>query len=913
MVKKHNLNYIKIPLDFLDCPTKSEIDKILNFINNLKNRIYIHCSRGIDRTGMVIAAYRIKMDGWSVDEAIKEWEQQGPILFPHWKECLRNYYKRVFPYPQIIKSLEITPIKDKYYVGDIITAEFTITNKGESAILFDVLTVGGRIDDVCPDNKCPDFDWETDLKLLPGQTYTYKGNLKLEKPGNYHFFTAYATKDGRWNTTIPTASKDISNVKDIIVVSDRLGCKKSSEMDRGLGLDFTKWGWKNPLDPEYMYISSFGTFLDKNYAKIPIKLEKETKTITLKHLGVDLLGKSNQCIPADKPVYSICKGKIEYKLNTNNNIPDVFHSMMVVKCDNGPTIIYGHIKDPSEKTKIKEIGDNVEEGDQIAVIGKITNLKAWQCSHLHLGLNSNNKYFFDEVENRGWGIVPDYIEENYIKNGKILKEEDIKAKGWVDPILYFCEHQKQTLKESKIGIATALVIDQSGSMGEDKKLQKAQEAAKCYIDSVPEEEWISIAGFSSSGQSIVELLPIKTGKERLKQGIFSLSPSGNTNIGAGLETGLNQLFPANQEPREPIIILLSDGMHNTGQLWPSVEKCKEKKVKVYTVAFGRDADQVTLRKIAEQTSGSYHPAGLKNISHIYHKVNNQIKKNSNLFNCNDFLKPGQTLNYKVQVGPDIKQLTFFSNWQGSEVRMIITDPSGKKIIPEQFPNKYKKEGTYNIFEIESQPGIWQLEVQGFGFPPQGEQINISVSGKSDVYTNVLTFQPEYSKGQKVVLAVEIAEVLNNEKIPLKDVEVKADIQRPSTKIYQMIKSGRIDLMTLLQELALRRTNITLFDDGFHNDYQARDGIFGNIIDKIDTNGSYLINFSIKARDSKGKLIERNILETFQVGPIEKNELTVSDILNLFLSPGHAPKQGSHKKDLNDEIKRAFGEIFKRRK
>jgi len=121
--------------------------------------------------------------------------------------------------PTITSSLQITPKKDKYQVGDILTAEFTIANKGNAPITFNVLTVGGRVNDICPNDKCPDFTWKTNVTLRPDEVYHYKGKLKLESPGNYHFFTTYRTKDGQWNTSIPTISADVSNTKSILVES----------------------------------------------------------------------------------------------------------------------------------------------------------------------------------------------------------------------------------------------------------------------------------------------------------------------------------------------------------------------------------------------------------------------------------------------------------------------------------------------------------------------------------------------------------------------------------------------------------------------------------------------------------------------------------------------------------------------
>jgi len=116
--------------------------------------------------------------------------------------------------PQIISSLRILE-PPPYRVGQTITGEFSIKNIGTAPVTFDVLTIGGRLNSVCPEEKCPDFTWKENITLHPGEVYHYKGKLTLEAPGNYHFFTAYRTKDG-WNTAIPTA-QGVTNTVDIKV------------------------------------------------------------------------------------------------------------------------------------------------------------------------------------------------------------------------------------------------------------------------------------------------------------------------------------------------------------------------------------------------------------------------------------------------------------------------------------------------------------------------------------------------------------------------------------------------------------------------------------------------------------------------------------------------------------------------
>ena len=115
---------------------------------------------------------------------------------------------------QIISYLRILE-PSPYKVGGTITAEFSIKNIGTAPITFDVLTVGGRVNDTCPQDICPDFTWKENITLQSNGIYPYKGKLRLEASGNYHFFTAYRTKEG-WNTAIPTAI-GATNTKDIFV------------------------------------------------------------------------------------------------------------------------------------------------------------------------------------------------------------------------------------------------------------------------------------------------------------------------------------------------------------------------------------------------------------------------------------------------------------------------------------------------------------------------------------------------------------------------------------------------------------------------------------------------------------------------------------------------------------------------
>lgn len=76
-----NMGFINAPLDSLDPITVDEdkiIDSTLDFMHNKANQpLYVHCEHGHDRTGLIIALYKVKYEGMSVQNAYNEWVKLG--------------------------------------------------------------------------------------------------------------------------------------------------------------------------------------------------------------------------------------------------------------------------------------------------------------------------------------------------------------------------------------------------------------------------------------------------------------------------------------------------------------------------------------------------------------------------------------------------------------------------------------------------------------------------------------------------------------------------------------------------------------------------------------------------------------------------------------------------------------------
>ena len=65
VVTSLGMQYVNVPMTGLTPPTEAEITKILALLEDgTAGAVFVHCIRGADRTGAVIAAYRIDHDHW---------------------------------------------------------------------------------------------------------------------------------------------------------------------------------------------------------------------------------------------------------------------------------------------------------------------------------------------------------------------------------------------------------------------------------------------------------------------------------------------------------------------------------------------------------------------------------------------------------------------------------------------------------------------------------------------------------------------------------------------------------------------------------------------------------------------------------------------------------------------------------
>jgi Ca-activated chloride channel family protein len=200
------------------------------------------------------------------------------------------------------------------------------------------------------------------------------------------------------------------------------------------------------------------------------------------------------------------------------------------------------------------------------------------------------------------------------------------------------------------GIDIVLSMDLSGSMlAEDFKpnrIEAARAEALRFVDQRPTDR-IGLVIFA--GESFT-MCPITIDHNVLKEQISQLRNgmiTDGTSIGMGLATAVDRLRYS--KGKSKVVILMTDGVNNTGKIDPStaLEIAKAFKVRIYTIGIGTigqalmpqqtpfgiqktmmpvEIDEPLLRKMASETGGKYFRAtGNKSLEDIYNDIDKMEK------------------------------------------------------------------------------------------------------------------------------------------------------------------------------------------------------------------------------------------------------------------------------------------------
>ena len=92
------MEFVSMPLNYWTYPSEKEVREFFEILDESAHHpVFVHCKHGADRTGLMVAFYRMVKEGWSVDEAYHEMKSLGfhRIKMHHFKWALYRFAARL--------------------------------------------------------------------------------------------------------------------------------------------------------------------------------------------------------------------------------------------------------------------------------------------------------------------------------------------------------------------------------------------------------------------------------------------------------------------------------------------------------------------------------------------------------------------------------------------------------------------------------------------------------------------------------------------------------------------------------------------------------------------------------------------------------------------------------------------------
>jgi Ca-activated chloride channel family protein len=187
---------------------------------------------------------------------------------------------------------------------------------------------------------------------------------------------------------------------------------------------------------------------------------------------------------------------------------------------------------------------------------------------------------------------------------------------------------KRAFHATKKSVTVVLVLDTSGSMGGDK-LKNARAATANFIHSLGPHDEVSVLVFSNTVTALPLAGPAGEIAGPLSQAILQQTAAGGTALHDAVCAAVQRAHrlqtedSAARERRFYGVVVLSDGLDSGSQIneagmfdcLPSGEEVEG--IKVFTIAYGSDADTRLLEAIAQRTNGKAFTADPSTIEQIY--------------------------------------------------------------------------------------------------------------------------------------------------------------------------------------------------------------------------------------------------------------------------------------------------------
>lgn len=355
-----------------------------------------------------------------------------------------------------------------------------------------------------------------------------------------------------------------------------------------------------------------------------------------------------------------------------------------------------------------------------------------------------------------------------------------------------------TVAQGPEGISLALIIDNSGSMANTDPGNLRFAAASQLIDLLQSGDEITVITFADQSTVLIPLTKVTDdgSKTLIKEGLTPAAPSGNTNMGPGLQDGLAQLEQGSNTIR--FAIFLTDGQLNPPG-WNSfspeeqdaernsvlelASRFAEAESTLFTVSLATTAEPEFLQTLAGNGGGLYREAPeAGRLTLVFQEIFAVEKLDEFEVLFDDCLAPGEQRVVSFSVHQFLDTLSLFVTYADDpRPAVTVVRPDGAPQAPADGDSRY------DAFNIDApMAGTWTVTVVGAA---QGESC-ITISSTPRALVEVEWILPTASHRQasgeplQVTVALKVRDPETGEERPLEDADVSVTVTGPDDQPLQ---------------------------------------------------------------------------------------------------------------------------------
>lgn len=182
-------------------------------------------------------------------------------------------------------------------------------------------------------------------------------------------------------------------------------------------------------------------------------------------------------------------------------------------------------------------------------------------------------------------------------------------------------------RETKKPVDLFVVMDISGSM-RGEKITSARTSLMQFIEKLDDRDRLRIDLFGSKIVTLTSLSPLGEKRQQVIDSVSGIFEEGNTRLYDATLQAYRDLLQEGNPSHIRAIVILSDGQDTSSeasldQIIREIQSYQDEggySIKIFTIAFGDDADADILKQIAEPTGGKQYNSSPETIQKIYDEI-----------------------------------------------------------------------------------------------------------------------------------------------------------------------------------------------------------------------------------------------------------------------------------------------------